>query len=194
MRFLVRLSKGTDVSPADRSQLGREAYEAVRKFGADVGNLRISSSAVELDLLLDSETELQNAVAALEHKFGSLLTIRKLDVESLPIEDAEAIKMGLELFNQERYWESHEALEYAWRRSSGSEKCVLQGIILLAAALVHLQKNERDVAFSIMQRAHSKIFDYEGGFFGFDITALKKNVQRMLSSGRVDFFRIETRQ
>lgn len=143
MRFLVRLANRGGASPADRKQLTKTAYETAHNFGADVGNLRVSSSAIEFDLLLDSDDKLQDSLQALEGQIGLLLTIRKLDVESPSIEKTKAIGSGLELFNEERYWESHEALESAWRRVTGDEKEILQGLILLAAALVHWQKNEK---------------------------------------------------
>ncbi len=191
MRFLVRLRKDAKVSASDRRRLTMEAYVAVRSLGADIGNLRVSSSAVELDLLLDSETKVQSAIKALEGKIGSLLTLRKLDVESPPIEKEKAVKLGVDLFNEERYWESHEALESAWRKSSGLETEILQGIILLAAALVHLQKNETDVALSVMRRACGKLSNYERDFFGIDMAALKEKVKGILSTDRPDFFQIE---
>ena len=193
MRFLVRLSKKREYAPADRHRLTSLAYEAVRALGGDIGNLRISSSAVELDLLIDSKANLDKAIQALGDKIGSLLTIRELDVETATMENTEAIKLGLALFNEERYWESHEALEAAWRRSSGSEKEILQGIILLAAALVHLQKSEQDITLSVMKRAYEKLEKYHNEHFGINLSALKEKVMGMLSSGQPAFLKIEAR-
>lgn len=55
MRFLVRLDDPGRYSLRDRGRLSGAAYEVVRNLEADVGNLRIRSSAVELDLLLANE-------------------------------------------------------------------------------------------------------------------------------------------
>ena len=193
MRFLVRLSNERKYVPADRHRSTSLAYEAVRSLGGDIGNLRISSSAVELDLLIDSKANSDRAVQALQDKIGSLVTIRELDVETTLMENAEAVKLGLALFNEERYWESHEALEAAWRRSSGSEKEILQGIILLAAALVHLQKSEQNIALSVMKRAYEKLEKYDGEHFGIILSPLKERVTGMISSGQPTFFKIEAR-
>lgn len=157
MRFLVRLANDGRFSPVEKRQLSRTAYDAVRDLGADIGNLRVSSKAVELDLLLNSETPLNDSLKALERKLGQVLTVRKLDVASVPIEKPEAIKMGLELFNEERYWESHEALESAWRVAAGDEKEILQGLILVAAAFVHSQKNEKEIAISVLKQASTSL-------------------------------------
>jgi hypothetical protein len=193
MRFLVRLSNERKYVPADRHRSTSLAYEAVRSLGGDIGNLRISRSAVELDLLIESKANLDRAVQALQDTIGSLVTIRELDVETALMENTEAVKLGLALFNEERYWESHEALEAAWRKSSGSEKEILQGIILIAAALVHLQESEQDITLSVMKRAYEKLEKYDNEHFGINLSPLKEKVMGMISSGQPAFFKIEAR-
>jgi hypothetical protein len=192
VRFLLRFRNDAKALPSDRKRLNVLAYQTVQSLGADVGNLRISSSAIELDLLLESDEGLQEATRLLEEKLGPFLTSRKLDVESSPMEKGEAIRQGIVLFDEERYWESHEALESAWLISSGAEKEVLQGLILLAAAFVHLQKGEEGVALSVMQRAYDKLAGHTGSYFELDVAALKAEIQRMLSARNPVFFRIAT--
>ena len=192
MRYLVRLQNEGKYRPLDQKRLTSLTYEAVRGLAGDIGNLRVSSSAVELDLLLDSNTNLEKAVQTLEGKIGPLITMKQLDIENPPVENEEAVKLGLALFNEERFWESHEALEFAWRRLEGPEKEILQGIILLAASLVHLQKNEEAVALSVMKRGYDKLAQHRGEHFGVDVAALKESVARMLSAGKPVFFKIDT--
>ena len=193
IRFLVRLANESKASPAEKRQLTKISYEAVHPFGADVGNLRVSAKAVELDLLLHTEKFLQESLKALEGKIGPILTLRQLDIATPPNEKAEAVRSGLDLFNEERYWESHEALESAWRGTTGEEKEILQGLILIAAALVHWQKNEKDVALSVMKRALDKLAAHSGDYFGIDIAALKSKVNELLAAGQPEFFRIESK-
>ena len=152
MRFLVRLSNGSKFAPKDARELTLLSYRAVKEFGGDVGNLRVSTSAVELDLLLKSKTNLESATKSLEKELGPLLTLRELDIPRPQRQAGDAIREGIQLFNEERFWESHEALESAWLTASGADKEILQGLILLAAALVHLQKNELTVTLSMMRR------------------------------------------
>ena len=64
LRFLLRFSNRGH-APKDAKALSLRAFETVKPFGGDVGNLRISSYAIELDLLLDSKSTLQKAVQAL---------------------------------------------------------------------------------------------------------------------------------
>jgi len=191
MRYLVRLVNGGDSAPADAKALASSAFESVRGYGADIGNLRVSRTAIELDLLLPSKESLGPATRALEEKFGAILNLRELDTPPPSIGVDQAIREGIGLFNEERYWESHEALEYAWRRAEGSEKEMLQGVILVAAALVHLQKNQREVALSVMARANAKLAPHQGVHFGVRIDSVCETLAGMIAEGRPDFFRIE---
>jgi predicted metal-dependent hydrolase len=190
VRFLARLSNRNRASVADQKQLTRRAYESVRKLGADIGNLRVSSTAIELDLLLESENGLHDALKALENEIGPMLTLRKLQLESPATDKKEAVKSGLDLFNQERYWESHEALESAWKMASGDEKEVLQGLILVAAALVHWQKNEKEITLSVLKRARDKLATHGTQYSGIDLESLTDKIEEMLKAAEPEFFKL----
>ena len=191
MRFLVRLSNRSEFAPTDAKELTLRSYKLVKEFGGDVGNLRVSSSAVELDLLLESKDNLQQATKALEKEFGSLLTLRELDITRPQTDPNASIREGLQLFNEERFWESHEALESVWLSASGADKEILQGLILLAAALVHLQKNELAVTLSVMGRAQSKLSHHHSEHFGVNIDDLRDHLSRMMSAGHPDYLKIK---
>ena len=191
MRYLIRLKNDIGAVPGDRRSLSRLAYDSVKGLGEDIGNLRISASAVELDLLLNSSENLKPAIKILESKIGPSLTIRQLDTDMPKMEKGAALRMGIDLFNQERYWESHEALESVWLTAIGREKELLQGLILAAAALVHLQKGEDDVALSILSRASEKFRNDNGSYSGIDISKLEKIISSMLSSYKPAVFKIE---
>jgi hypothetical protein len=193
MRFLIRLANQRNYTSNDARKLALSAYEVLREFGADVGNLRVSHTAVELDLLLASRSNLQAATTVLEKELGRLLSVRELDTAPVLIGEDEALREGIRFFNEERYWESHEALEAAWRKAAGPEKEVLQGLILVAASFVHLQKNEDAVAVGVMRRAHEKLSLHHGEHFGIDIDRLSTKLSEMLSDGHLDFFEIRAK-
>jgi len=189
----VRLANEGGFKPSDAGALALSSYRTVKGYDADVGNLRVSGTAVELDLLLASKDTLQAAVDSLEAHVGRVLTVRELDTPPAKVDPAQAVREGVKLFNAERYWESHEALESAWRVASGGEKEVLQGVILAAAALVHLQKNRTMVALSVMRRANEKLIGHEGEYFGINISHLREEIAKMIAEGQVDFFKIQAR-
>ena len=51
------------------------------------------------------------------------------------MEKDKAVKLAVQLFNDERYWEAHENLEYVWKNATGTEKEILNGIILVAVCI-----------------------------------------------------------
>lgn len=57
---------------------------------------------------------------------------------------------GIGLFNDERFWDAHEAWEEAWKHETDPQRRLfLQGIIQVAAALVHWQRgNGRGIALN----------------------------------------------
>jgi hypothetical protein len=188
MRFLIRLKNDKGFSSRDSKRLSKSLYEEVKRLGADVGNLRVSSRAVEFDLLVDSKELMEKAASLLVKKVGDLLTVRELDRSSLQ-DSNEAVRMGILLFNEERYWESHESLEVAWLRAVGSSREILQAIILIAASLVHLQKGEIEIALSIMKRANAKLPEH-GVLFEIDLMRLKAVVSQIIAKGRPIFFKL----
>lgn len=47
----------------------------------------------------------------------------------------------VDLFNREKFFEAHEVLESLWRATHDTDKDFYQGLIQLAAAMVHVRKN-----------------------------------------------------
>jgi predicted metal-dependent hydrolase len=70
---------------------------------------------------------------------------------------ADFYEEGIELFNQGRFFECHEAWEEAWKRSAGPEKLFYQGMIQAAVAILHAQRGNLDGARSVYAKACAKI-------------------------------------
>ncbi|MDQ3718761.1 MAG: DUF309 domain-containing protein, partial [Thermoproteota archaeon] len=94
------------------------------------------------------------------------------------------------LFNDEKYWQAHEGLEHVWRNSTGIEKEILNGIILVAAAFVHDEKDEHDICISILERAIKKLDKAEGIYYGIDISRIANRISEIIKTGRVERFTI----
>ena len=189
MRFLIRIKNTGGFTPRDSKRLSKMAYDRIRTLKADIGNLRVSHAAIEFDLIMPTREVMENCLTTLVEMLGPSLTVRELDLplqQSLP---ADSVEEGIALFNEERYWESHESLEGAWRTATGNEREILQGIILLAASLVHLQKDEIDIALSIMKRANARL-PSQGELYGVELAKLKQQVETLLAESHPAFLKL----
>ncbi len=66
-----------------------------------------------------------------------------------------------ELFNQQKYFEAHEVLEHIWLKDKhGPNGAFFKGLIQLAGAFVHLQKNRPQPASSLFKLALANLEKY----------------------------------
>jgi len=70
---------------------------------------------------------------------------------------AEYFEEGIELFNQGRFFECHEAWEEVWKLSRGQEKLFYQGLIQAAVAILHAQRGNREGARSLYAKSRAKL-------------------------------------
>lgn len=75
----------------------------------------------------------------------------------------------LELFNRREYWDSHEALEDAWRRT-GSE--FYHGLILYASAFVHARRGNAHGVVAQLEKAERALGPYTPAHLGIDVDAI----------------------
>ena len=101
-----------------------------------------------------------------------------------------AISEGISYFNNERFWECHEILEGVWKNCDGNEKLLVQGLILVAAGLVHYQKDEDFICINIFNRALEKLESSNGQYHNIDIDKIKKTITEMINSKDVSSFLI----
>jgi len=173
----------------------RQAFLASLKaiggsLGASVKHPRWTSyGALEVDVFAPSVQDFEFFVATLE-PLSKVEFTKNLD-EAPPFKPKEqVIEEAIGYFNSERYWECHETFESVWRPSEGEERSLVQGIILVCAALVHEQRGERGVALGIYKRALPQIAWQELTYYGVDIPQLRRNVERSLAEGKPSPFRI----
>lgn len=59
---------------------------------------------------------------------------------------------GAREFDARRFWHAHERWEEAWRAWSAADRCVLLGLIQLAAVQHHLQRGRPSAARALLER------------------------------------------
>ena len=69
----------------------------------------------------------------------------------------ELFQQGIDLFNEGRFFECHEAWEQAWLRSSGDEKLFYQGMIQAAVAILHAQRGNLAGTRTLWKKARDKL-------------------------------------
>jgi hypothetical protein len=173
-------------TPKDATILLQRARELVGPE-AGIRDARISKKYIEFDASIPDGTDIKKIMTRLEAvaplaSYEQILE-RHMDKEI-------AIKRAVQLFNDERYWEAHEALEYVWKNATGIEKEILNGIILIAAAFVHDEKDEQDVCISILQRARKKLDPDSGIYQGIDTNRIADMISEIIKTGIVERFTI----
>lgn len=74
-----------------------------------------------------------------------------------PQETAELFQRGIDQFNRQEFFESHESWEIVWLSAPEPDKTFLQGIIQVAAALHHYHHGNLAGARSLLRRGLNKI-------------------------------------
>jgi Domain of unknown function (DUF309) len=186
LRFLLRALP----KEPDRQAFHESVKGLAKTLGARVTHPRWTSyGALEVDLFTPSVQDFQLFVATLE-PLSKVEFTKNLD-EAPPFKPKEEVlEEAKGYFNAERYWECHETLESVWRPSKGEEKNLVQGLILVCAALVHEQRGERGVALGIYKRALPQLAWQELTYHGIDIPHLRRSVERSLAEGVLSPFKI----
>jgi hypothetical protein len=187
MRYLLRLQNNQAYAPKDAPVVRTKIRELLGSTDK-IGNLRISTTAIEFDLFVAS-SDLGKSKSLLEDKISKVVTLRSLESRVPTKAASEALREGIDLFNQERFWEAHEVLEEIWHPATGVDREIIQGLILAAAAFVHYQKNEASVCLSILGRAKDKL-GVTDQFRSLDIKHLRANIDRILEDDTPVLLRI----
>jgi hypothetical protein len=100
-----------------------------------------------------------------------------------PLDPAEAdalFRRGVALFNGVRYWHAHEAWETLWRAAPDEERDFYQGLILVAAGLLHLQRRNLRGARNKLAEGIAKLTPYEPAHRGIFVNELIGRVRLLL--------------
>jgi hypothetical protein len=81
------------------------------------------------------------------------------------------------LFNEEKFFEAHEVLEDLWRKTAAPSRVYDQGLIQIAAALVHVQKRNTAGALQLLDKAKVNLVSCPPGYQGFAVPSLLENTK-----------------
>jgi predicted metal-dependent hydrolase len=100
-----------------------------------------------------------------------------------PLDHAEADRLfrrGAALFNGVRYWHAHEAWETLWRAAPDEERDFYQGLIQIAAGLLHLQRRNLRGARNKLAEGVEKLAPYQPAYHGVFVNELIGEARRIL--------------
>jgi uncharacterized protein len=184
-RYMVHLQNRSH-TPKDATALLYRARELVEPE-VTVRDVRVSKKYIEFDTSLPDDMKVDRLISRLA-EISSLASYEHI-VERHMDKDR-AIEHAVKLFNDEKYWGAHEALELIWKGAEGDEKNILNGIILLAAAFVHDEKDEPETCLSILERAKKRLEGTGGMYHGIDVDRIANLISRIINSGRIERFTI----
>ena len=117
VRYMLHLVN-QGYTPQNAKQLLGDARQMCSRMDIIIRDCRVSVKCVEFDISLNTKTTDELVERLLP--IGQLERANLITEEYTPKDDA--IKLGIEYFNAQRFWECHEVLEGVWKKCSGSEK------------------------------------------------------------------------
>ena len=97
-----------------------------------------------------------------------------------PFEAERLFRDGVALFNGARYWHAHEAWETLWRAAEDEDRDFYQGLIQIAAGLLHLQRRNTRGARNKLSEGLLKLRSYQPAHRGIFVNELIGAANRIL--------------
>jgi hypothetical protein len=186
MRYMLFLHNSS-YQPKDNLWLKNKARMLSSASGITIRDTRVSRSYIEYDISTPDDSKIVE-VASMLRDIGPYAN--SYQVIEKKREKEQAISEAMRFFNEEKYWIAHEILEYVWKGSTGVERDLVGGIILVCAAFVHYQKDEEEVCISILGRALKKLTNARETYYGIDIEGIKNQISDIISKNKVELFKI----
>ncbi len=103
-----------------------------------------------------------------------------------PKHEDEKFRLGVEQFNEQRFFEAHETWEEIWLHAAEPEKTFLQGIIQIAASFHHYLRRNFAGAQTLLAAGIVKLSRFQAHHRGLELAALRtaaKQWARVLGAG-----------
>jgi hypothetical protein len=107
-----------------------------------------------------------------------------------PDEVDELFHRGVALFNGVRYWHAHEAWETLWRAAPDAGRDFYQGLIMVAAGLLHVQRRNVRGARNKLSEGVVRLRPYaptHHGIFVDEVVVRAQRIVEQLDQGRLPY-------
>ena len=92
-----------------------------------------------------------------------------------------AARLGIDRFNDGKYWLAHEALEDAWNAETGPVRDLYRGILQAAVVYHHISQQNFRGALKVYQRSQKWLKKWPDTCRGVDVAELRSNLDMALS-------------
>ena len=89
-------------------------------------------------------------------------------------------EIAMKLFNSRQWYQAHDVFEEIWHETGGPERQLIQGILQVAVAQVHLENSNTNGATILYGEALGRLKRYQLNNLGLDIVGLCKCISRRL--------------
>ena len=89
---------------------------------------------------------------------------------------------GMELFNQGRYFEAHEALEAAWRAETGPVRDLYRGILQVGVVYLHITHHNYPGALKVYQRCRKWLLPWPNTCRGVAVGQLRQDLETVITT------------
>ena len=185
-RYLLHF-KNEKYLPQNCRELAYKARDlASDMVGVSVRLARVATKFIEFDVAAEKK-DLDTLVEKLS-PIGDIDNVRHVVEEHLDKE--KGITDGIFYFNNERFWECHEAFEGVWKQCFGREKEMVQGIILVAVAFAHAQENDYKIGIGMLSRALEKLGTSPSMYHSIDVDRIRQKSVEMQQANSLTIFEI----
>ena len=185
-RYIIYL-KNQNYSSEQADWLLSKARSLVSDIGVIIRDTRVATRHVEFDTSVPENGSIDEVL----RRFTTISPILEYEpIVEKRMQKQGAIMKAKDLFNDEKYWGAHEVLESVWKDAHHEEKDLLNGIILIAAAFVHDEKDESSICIAILSRAMKKLSNARGLYFGMDLDVIKRLVSQIIETRKVKRFTV----
>lgn len=84
---------------------------------------------------------------------------------------------GMKLFNEGKFFDSHEELEIAWNEEMGKVRDLYQGILQVAVTYLHITRGNYDGAIKVYERSLRHLEDWPDVCRGIQVGKFKKDTE-----------------
>ncbi len=103
-----------------------------------------------------------------------------------------ALEEGLALIRSGAYFEAHEELEEEWREAPPEERDFLQGLVHVAVAWLHAERDNRPGCERQLEKAARRLGPYAPSHRGVDVAVVLEDVEearRLVATGSLSLER-----